>query len=212
MKIRTMFFSFAASVAIAFAALFSNVALAQDTSPEGLVKKITEEVLEAVKQDPSLRSGDKRKALQLAEEKVLPYIDFEEATKLAVGRAWNEASPDQRKNLVNEFRSMLVRIYSNAIDAYRGQTMEVQRAKMNGTEEASVRNLYKKPGAQPVAVEYAMRKTPQGWKVYDVNVEGISLVATYRLQFAQALRDGGIDGLIKRMSQLNATPAVAAKS
>ena len=212
MKMQTMFFSFAASVAIAFAALFPNLAFAQEASPEGLVKKITEEVLDAVKQDPSLRAGDRRKALQLAEEKVLPYIDFDEATKLAVGRAWNEASPDQRKNLVNEFRSMLVRIYSNAIDAYRGQTMEVQRAKMNGADEASVRNLYKKPGAQPVAVEYAMRKTPQGWKVYDVTVEGISLVATYRSQFAAAMRDGGIDGLIKRMSQMNATPAVAAKS
>lgn len=184
----------------------------QESSPEALVKQVTEEVLAAVKQDPALRAGDRRKALALAEEKVLPYIDFEEATRLAVGRAWNDAAPEQRQRLVNEFRSMLVRIYSNAIESYRGQTMDVQRARLNGPEEASVRNLYRRPGAQPVAIDYAMRKTAQGWKVYDVTVEGISLVLTYRAQFAQALRQGGVDGLIKQMAALNSAPPMAAKS
>lgn len=218
MTLHTPFSPVLVSVARRLAPLFAALCIAaptlaaeQNSSPEALVKKVTEQVLEAVKQDPALRAGDRRKALALAEEKVLPYIDFEEATRLAAGRAWNEATPEQRQRLVNEFRSMLVRIYSNAVEAYRGQTMEVQRARLNG-DEASVRNLYRRSGAQPVAIDYSMRKTPQGWKVYDVTVEGISLVLTYRAQFAQALRQGGVESLIKRMAEMNSAPPIASKS
>jgi phospholipid transport system substrate-binding protein len=180
---------------------------AQDLGPEELVKKITAEVLEAIKSDKQLAAGDKQKAIKLAEEKILPHVDFEEATRLAVGRGWKEAKPEQRARLVQEFRSMLVRTYSNAISAYHGQTMKVQPVRMKpGDDEVTVHNQFVRPGAKPVLVDYSMRKTPQGWKIYDIVVEGVSLVLTYRSEFDQVVKQEGIEGLIKRLSQKN-TPA-----
>lgn len=190
-------------------ALGSFAAFAQqELSPEALVRKVTEDVLESIKGDKALQAGDRRKALALAEQKVLPHVDFREATRLAVGRAWNSASPEQQEKLVTEFRAMLVRIYSNSIDAYRGQTMRVQPVKLApGATEVTVRNQYLKPGQQPIPVDYAMRKTPQGWKIYDITVENVSLVLTYRAEFDQVMRQSGVDGLIKRLAEKNTPPA-----
>ncbi len=124
----------------------------QDTGPEQLVQKITEEVLTAIKSDKQLAGGDKVKAMKLAEEKVLPYIDFEEATRLAVGRAWAQASPEQRKKLVGEFRNMLVRTYSNAIEAYQGQSLKVLPSrKQDAKDEATVRAQFVRPGGAAAA-------------------------------------------------------------
>ncbi|MGH8676118.1 MAG: MlaC/ttg2D family ABC transporter substrate-binding protein, partial [Burkholderiales bacterium] len=180
----------------------------QEMKPEEMVRKVTEDVLAAVKSDKALQAGDRQKALALAEQKVLPHIDFAEATRLAVGRAWSTATPEQQKKLVDEFRAMLVRVYSNAVDAYRGQTMRVQPVNMppNATEVA-VRNQYLRPGQAPVAVDYAMRKTPQGWKIYDITVEGMSLVLTYRSEFEQVMRQSGVEGLLKRLAEKNTPPS-----
>lgn len=175
-----------------------------DLAPEALVRKITDDVLQTVRSDKALRAGDREKALALAEQKVLPHIDFREAARLAVGRSWKNANPEQQDRLVNEFRAMLVRIYSNAIDTYRGQTMRVLPVKMaSGDTEATVRNQYLSPGKPPVSVEYAMRKTPEGWKIYDIVVENVSLVLTYRAEFDQVMRQSGVEGLIKRMNEKN---------
>ncbi|HTL26070.1 MAG TPA: ABC transporter substrate-binding protein [Burkholderiales bacterium] len=185
------------------ALVFSATVFAQD-KPEDLVRKVTEDVLSAIKSDKALQAGDREKALALAEQKVLPHIDFAEATKLAVGRAWTTATPEQQKKLVDAFRAMLVRIYSNAIDAYRGQTMRVQPVNTQpGASEVTVRNQYIRPGQPPVAVDYAMRKTPEGWKIYDITVEGMSLVMTYRAEFEQVTRQGGVEGLLKRLAEKN---------
>jgi phospholipid transport system substrate-binding protein len=192
--------------------VFSLVApaLAQDTGPEQLVQKITEEVLTAIQSDKQLAAGDKNKAMKLAEEKVLPYIDFEEATRLAVGRAWSQATPEQRKKLVDEFRNMLVRTYSNAIEAYQGQTLKVLPSRKQGSkDEATVRAQFIRPGAQPLPMEFQMRKAGQDWKVYDIAVEGISLVLTYRSEFDSVVKQEGVDGLIQRLSQKNSAPAPA---
>lgn len=189
--------------------LFPVMAFAQDSEPEALVKKITEEVLAAVKSDKDLAAGNRQKAVKLAEEKILPYVDFEEATRLAVGRGWKEAKPEQRKQLVQEFRNMLVRTYSNAIGAYEGQTMKVLPSRVKpGENEATVRNQFARPGAKPVLVDYSMRKTDSGWKIYDIVVEGVSLVLTYRSEFDAVVKQDGVDGLIKRLGQKN-TPAAA---
>ena len=187
-------------LALTFSAAFAQ----QDMKPEEMVRKVTEDVLAAIKSDTALQAGDRQKRLALAEQKVLPHIDFAEATRLAVGRAWPNATPEQQKKLVDEFRAMLVRIYSNAINAYRGQTMRVQPLNMplNATE-VTVRNQYLRPGQPPVAVDYAMHKTPQGWKIYDINVEGMSLVLTYRAEFEQVLRQSGVEGLLKRLAEKN---------
>ena len=195
---------------------FSSPAVAQDAGPEELVKKITADVLEAIKSDKQLAAGDRQKAIKLAEEKILPHVDFEEATRLAVARGWKEATPEQRKKLVAEFRNMLVRTYSNAISAYEGQTMKVMPVRMKpGDTDATVHNQFIRPGAKPVLVDYAMRKTEKGWKIYDIVVEGVSLVLTYRSEFDAVVKQDGIDGLIKRLSQKNTPAAVggtAAKS
>jgi phospholipid transport system substrate-binding protein len=187
---------------------FAPVAAAQqDAGPEQLVQKITEEVLTAIKSDQQLAAGDKVKAMKLAEEKVLPYIDFEEATRLAVGRAWSQASPEQRKKLVSEFRNMLVRTYSNAIEAYHGQSLKVLPSrKQDAKDEATVRAQFIRPGAPPLPMEFQMRKTGSEWKVYDIAVEGISLVLTYRSEFDSVVKQEGIDGLIKRLAQKNSLP------
>jgi phospholipid transport system substrate-binding protein len=186
---------------------FSVTATAQELGPEELVKKITEDVLAAIKSDKQLAAGDKDRALKLAEEKILPHVDFEEATRLAVGRAWSQASPEQKKKLVNEFRSMLVRTYSNAIEAYQGQTMKVMPSRVKpGDTEATVRNQFVRQGGKPVPIDYQMRKTDKGWKIYDITVEGISLVLTYRSEFDAVVKQEGIEGLIKRLGQKN-TPA-----
>lgn len=192
--------------------LFLPPAIAQELGPEELVKQMTSEVMAAIKTDKQLAAGDREKAVKLAEEKILPHVDFEEATRLAVGRSWREASPEQRKRLVQEFRSMLVRTYSNALGGYEGQEMRVlpSRAKPGDTD-VTVRNQFVRAGGKPVPIDYQMRKTDAGWKIYDISVEGISLVLTYRSEFDQVVKQEGVDGLIKRLGQKNTPPPVGKK-
>ncbi len=199
MKTLTRILSFAGFV------LFAAGAAAQQLGPDELVRKVTTDVLAAIHADKDLQAGDRKKMLALAEQKVLPHVDFREATVLAVGRSWYSATPAQRERLVNEFRAMLVRIYSNAIDVYRGQTLKVMPARYApGDTDITVRNQYLRQGRPPVPVEYAMKKTPEGWKIYDISVEGISLVLTYRAEFESIMRTSGVDGLIKRLAEKNA--------
>jgi phospholipid transport system substrate-binding protein len=180
-------------------------AAAQELSPEQLVQKITNDVLAAVKSDKALAAGDKQKAVKLAEEKVLPYIDFEYATRLAVGRAWRQASPEQKSRLVTEFRNMLVRTYSNSVQAYEGQTLKVlpSRGKSDSADEATVRTQFVRAGGQPLPIDFAMHKAGNAWKVYDITVEGVSLVLTYRSEFDAIVKQQGIDGLIQALAQKN---------
>lgn len=186
---------------------FSLAAAAQELAPDQLVQKVTEEVLASIKSDKQLAAGDKQKALKLAEEKVLPYIDFEEATRLAVGRSWSQATPEQRKKLVSEFRNMLVRTYSNAIESYQGQTLKVMPSRGGGKgdakDEATVRAQFVRAGGKPLPIDFQMRNDGKSWKVYDIAVEGISLVLTYRSEFDAVVKQEGIDGLIKRLTQKN---------
>ena len=191
--------------ALLLSLLIAVPAAAQQLAPDELVRKVTSDVLDTIHADKQLQAGDRRKALALAEQKVLPHIDFHEAAQLAMGRSWYKATPAQQARIVDEFRSLLVRIYSNAIDVYRGQTMKVLPLRMpSGASEVTVRNQYLRQGRPPVPVEYAMRKTAEGWKIYDISVEGVSLVLTYRAEFDQITRDSGINGLIKRLSEKNA--------
>jgi len=192
-------------VPLFFALAVTASAAAQNLAPDELVRKVTADVLDSVKADKQLQAGDRKKALALAEEKILPHVDFREAALLAMGKSWQTASPAQQTEVVNEFRSMLVRIYSNAIDVYRGQTLRVLPLRLpQGATDVTVRNQYLREGRPPVPVEYAMRKTPEGWKIYDIAIEGVSLVLTYRAEFEQITRASGVDGLIKRLAEKNA--------
>ena len=177
---------------------------ATEPGPEALVRQITDDVMDAILKDKALQAGDKEKALALAEQKILPHVDFRAMTQLALGRNWSKATPAQQEQVVNGFRSMLIRTYSNAIGAYRGQRMEVKPTRVDpGDTDVTVRNSYLSPGRPAVEVDYRMEKTPDGWKIYDIVFDGVSLVATYRSEFAQQVRDGGIEGLIARLDQKN---------
>ena len=194
----------AAFVALILVIVIVSPASAGSLSPEALVKQVAADVLVATRKDKdkAVEANDKRERLALAEEKILPHVDFAEATRLAASAAWGRASPVQQVQMVSAFRAMLVRTYSNTIDAYRDQTMRVLPAKtVLRAKEAVVHSQYVRPGEAPVGVEYAMRKSAGEWKIYDIAVEGVSLVLTYRPLFDHVTRTEGVDGLVRRLRE-----------
>jgi len=195
-----------------FALILAPLAAAAQEAPDALVKRTTDEVLAIIKADKDLQSGNISKVVQLAEQKVLPHFDFERMTRLAVGRNWNQATPEQKQALTKEFRTMLVRTYSSSLSQYRNQTIEVKPAKVGaGDKEATVRTAVIQQGGPPIPIDYAMEKMDSGWKVYDVIIDGASLVTTYRGTFNDQVQKGGIDGLLKTLHDRNAGPAPAKK-
>lgn len=184
--------------------LASNV-FAADEAPDVLVKRVTEEVLNIVRNDKDIQAGDSKKVIQLVEAKVLPHFNFSRMTALAVGKDWNKASPEQKKRLAKEFETLLVRTYSNALTAYKNQTIVYKPLRMQpGDTDVLVRTEIRQPGQQAVQLDYGVEKQDNGgWKVYDVVVAGISLVTNYRETFAQEVRNGGIDGLIATLAEKN---------
>lgn len=181
----------------AFAVLFAVTALADDAAPDQLVKQVTDEVLAIVRADKDIQSGNSRKAVELVEAKVLPNFNFTHMTALALGKDWHKATPDQKKRLSDEFRTLLVRTYSNALTAYKNQSVVYKPFRMQpGETDVLVRTEIRQPGQQSVQLDYSLEKVDSGWKVYDVIVAGVSLVTNYRESFAQEVRAGGIDGLI----------------
>jgi phospholipid transport system substrate-binding protein len=182
---------------------------AQTPSPDVLVRNTTEEVLSIVRNDKDIKAGKVDRIVNLIEVKVAPHFDFARMTRLAVGRAWRDATPAQREALIKEFRSLLVRSYSAAFTAYTGVSVEYRPFRFNpGDTEATVQTLIKLPGgAEPITVDYDMALTPAGWKVYDVRVAGASLIINYRNLFAVEIDRGGIDGLIKSLINRNSASA-----
>ncbi len=177
---------------------------AADVAPDVLVKRVTLEVLDIVKRDRDIQAGDHKKIIALVEEKVLPHFDFETMTRIAMGRNWRQASPEQKKRLVVEFKTLLVRTYSSAISNYQDQKFEFRplRAAPDATDvTVNVRVI--QPGREAVAIDYDMENTPDGWKCYNVYVAGVSLVANYRTEFDAEVRKGGIDGLLKSLEAKN---------
>lgn len=176
--------------------LISSAAFAQE-APDALIQRITEEVLEIVRKDKDIQNGSTQKVVDLAEKRVLPHFNFQHMTALALGKEWRKASPQQQQQLTAEFKTLLVRTYSNALTGYRNQRIVYKPFKMNaGDTDVLVRTEVVQPGSKPVQVDYSLEKQDSGWKVYDVVVAGISLVTNYRDQFGQEVRNGGIDGLI----------------
>ncbi|MBI3936300.1 MAG: ABC transporter substrate-binding protein [Betaproteobacteria bacterium] len=174
---------------------------AQTTPPDVLVKNTVNEVLSVIQQNKH-----RRVLRELAEKKVLPHFDFREMTRLAVGRAWRDASAAQQQALENNFRSLLVATYTTALSQTTGtsQTVEVRPLHLKpGDGDVTVKTLVREPGRQPVAIDYRMKATPAGWKVYDVIVENLSLVTNYRGSFTAEIGRSGIDGLIKTLNEKN---------
>lgn len=190
-------------IAVVFAVLLASPVVAQE-APDALVKRVTEEVLEIVRKDRDIQNGSTQKAVELVDQKVLPHFDFRHMTALAVGKDWKKASPAQQQQLTAEFKTLLVRTYSNALTSYKNQKIVYKPFRMNaGDSEALVRTEVIQPGSKPVPIDYNLEKADAGWKVFDVVVAGISLVTNYRDQFAQEVRNGGIDGLIAAIAGKN---------
>ena len=188
----------------AAAAVSFSAAAAQELAPDALVTSVSQDVVAVIKQDPDIRAGNTRKTIALVEQKVLPHFDFARMTALAMGVHWRKATPAQQQLLVEQFRTLLVRTYSTALSAYRDQAIEVKPPRgRTGDADVVVRSEVKQSGTDPVTIDYTMEKTPAGWKVYDVAVGGVSLVTTYRETFAREVQAGGVDGLIKSLSEKN---------
>jgi phospholipid transport system substrate-binding protein len=199
-----------AGVAFATSA-FTPQALAEE-APDALVKRISQEVLDTAKSDRDIQGGNQKKVLELVEAKVLPYIDFQRMTALAAGRFWREASPEQQKQLTNEFRTLLVFTYSGAIAQIRDQKLEFKPMRGDPADtEVEVRSQVVQPrGGDPIQLNYRLAKHSSGWKIYDVNVLGAWLVETYKGNFAAEINKGGIDGLIKTLADKNKRLAASA--
>lgn len=189
-----------------------GVAQAEMLAPDALIRVTVDDVVAVIKADKDIQAGSQEKTLALVEEKVLPHFDFERMTQLAVGKHWRKATPEQRQALVREFRNKLVRTYTKVFSVYRDQIIEVKPLKMAPeADEVTVLTTITKPGTPPVQVNYEMKKKAGGWKAFDIYIEGVSMIMNYRGTFAAQIQEGGIDGLIKSLSDNNIASGKAAR-
>ena len=184
--------------------LFSIPAGAQMLAPDALAKSVTDEVLAVIRADKEIQSGNQKKVLELVEAKVLPHFSFPRMTQLAMGKNWRGANAEQQKRLIEEFRALLVRTYTTALTQYKNQVVEYKPVRMAaGDTDVVVQSQIKQNSGTPVAVDYTMEKTDAGWKVYNLKIEGISLVENYRNTFNTEVQKHGVDGLIATLAQKN---------
>lgn len=193
---------FAALIALSVFAFMPSAA-AQE-APDTLIKRISQEVLETAKADKEIQSGNQKRVLELVDAKVLPYVDFQRMTALASGRFWREATSEQQKQLINEFRALLVYTYSGAISQIKDQRLEFKPLRADPSDtEVEVRSQVVQSRGEPIQLNYRLEKLPSGWKIYDINVLGAWLVEAYKGSFAAEISKGGIDGLIKTLTEKN---------
>jgi phospholipid transport system substrate-binding protein len=177
---------------------------AANAAPDALVRSLSNEVLEAIKADKTLQTGDVARLNKLIDDKILPYVNFEKMTQLAVGRGWRQASPEQRQALTREFRQLLVRTYAGAVSQITDHKIEMKpfRAQPNETD-VLVRTAVVPSRGEGIPLDYRLEKSDAGWKIYDVNVAGVWLVENYRSTFSSEINQGGVDGLIKSLTERN---------
>ena len=199
------------AVALTFSALsFAGAAMAQE-APDVLVKRISQDVIESAKADKGIQGGNQQRILSLVEEKIIPYVDFDRMTSLAAGRFWREATPDQKKQLTAQFRSLLIFTYSGALAQVRDQKIDFKPMRGSPTDtDVEVRSQVIQPRGEPIQLNYRMEKLADGWKIYDVNVLGAWLVESYKGTFASEIGRSGMDGLIKMLTDKN--KSLAAKN
>lgn len=184
-----------------------GVALAQE-GPDATVRRVVDEVVGLIKDDKAIRAGDTQRAVEIVEQKVIPYTDMPRMTGLALGRDWRAASNDQKAALTREFQTMIVRTYSNVLIQYKDEQIVVKPFKGKAEDERAIVNTeVRKPGSKPVLIDYELIRKPEGWRVYDVVVADVSLVTNYRDSFAQEIREKGLDGLISSLQAKNKQPA-----
>lgn len=190
---------------------FAAGSVAAQEAPDALVKRISQEVLDAAKSDKDIQAGNQKKILELVESKILPYVDSQRMTALAAGRYWREATPEQKKRLSEEFRDLLIYTYSGAIAQIRDQKLEFKPFRGDAADtEVEVRSQVIQPRGEPIQLNYRLAKEGTGWKIYDVNVMGAWLVESYKNSFSTEISKNGLDGLIKVLSDKNKRLAAAA--
>ena len=188
---------------IALSALVFSSALAEELTPDTLIRAIADDVITAITHDPKLTESPTRVAA-LVEARVLPHFDFAHTTRIAMGANWRRATPEQQERLTLEFRTLLVRTYSTALLNYRDQVIDVKPLRARPEDaQVTVRSEVRQAGAQPMSIDYDMERTPGGWKIFDIRIAGASLAATYRDTFAEVVRNHGVDGLIEQLSSKN---------
>lgn len=189
-----------------FAALAAPEALAQAEAPDALIKRVSEEVIAELRKDKDIRAGDGAKIAALVDARIVPHFDFRRITQSAMGAGWRRANAEQQERLTREFRTLLVRTYSSALAGYRNHVIEFKPLRAAaGDTEVTVRSQVRQPGAEPIAIEYDLAKNGREWKVFDVRIAGLSLVANYRSTFAEEVRNNGIEGLIASLAGKNST-------
>jgi phospholipid transport system substrate-binding protein len=188
------------------AAFFVTPARAADEAPDALVQRISGDVLDTIKADKSIKAGDIDKIMLLVDSKIMPNVNFQRMTASAVGPAWRQATPEQKKRLQDEFKTLLVRTYAGALDQVSNQSVSVRPFRGSPDDKEVLVRTEIRGGGDPVQLDYRLEKTPGeggGWKVYNLNVLGVWLVDTYRTQFAQQINSQGIDGLISALAARN---------
>ena len=190
---------------------FSIASIAAE-APDELVKRTAEDVLAIVKADKDMQAGNQEKLFALAQEKILPNFNFDKISRLVLGKNWTKASSEQKTAFQSEFKSLLIRTYATALSKYKNQTIEYAPLRMtDGAANASVKTSIVQSGGQPIAVNYSLEKQADAtWKVYDIVIEGVSLVTNYRGQFAQEIRQNGLDSLIKKLADKNKAAGIKA--
>jgi phospholipid transport system substrate-binding protein len=192
------------TLACAAGLLSSPMSFAQaDEAPDAFIKRLSVDVLDTIKADKAIQAGDIGKITQLVDTKIMPNVNFQRMTASSVGRAWRTATPEQQKRLEAEFKALLMRTYSGALSEVKDQTIVMRPLRMAaGDTEVTVRTEIKGRG-DPIALDYRVEKTSNGWKIFDINVASVWLVETYRTQFAQEINANGVDGLIAKLAERN---------
>ncbi len=190
---------------------------AADEAPDALVKRVSEEILEIARNDQQIKAGNQQRIMEVVQAKIIPYVNFQRMTAMAAGRFWRDATPEQQTQLTNEFKTLLIYTYSGAISQVRNQKLEFKPLRAAaGDTEVEVRSSVVQARGEPIQLNYRLEKTPNSWKIYDVNILGAWLVETYKGSFAAEIGKGGIDGLIKTLAERNkrlaANPPASPKS
>ncbi len=189
---------------------FAPLAHAADEAPDAMIKRLSDEVMAAIKSDKSVQSGDMAKVMGLVDSKIMPSVNFQRMTAAAVGPAWRQATPEQQKRLQDEFKVLLVRTYSGALAQVNDQVINTKPLRAAATDTDVLVRTEVRGRGDPIQLDYRLEKTPgegAGWKIYNLNVLGVWLVETYRSQFASEINAKGLDGLIASLSERNKSNA-----
>ncbi len=179
---------------------------AAEVDPIEVVKRTTEQIFSEVRSQRAAIDADPAVARSLVSRLLTPHTDLELTARWVLGKHWNRATPEQRKRFTEEFHTLLVRTYATAVTQYSEKELKFFPVSSEGDpDDATVRTQLILDSGPPVDISYRMRRTDDGWKVYDVTVEGVSLVTTYRVSFGEEVRNRGLDGLIERLVEKNRT-------